>query len=458
MKLPSAALSLAAHDASPLLAAGLVRGGVVLGSRDHARPLALPGATRALAFASPAARAPALYAANDAAALAHIDPAAHAVVATYDTARASGGGGGVGGDDVAALSALAVVAGGAVVAAGDDDGGVRLLDVRAKGAVGVEVAAVLEQGDYVTAVTPLAGGPDGRLAVASGDGSLCVYDARMPPRPRLRLLAAAPGFDDDLLSLTLVGGGVRAVGGCLSGAVNVYDMRFVDADEDEPDMARFVDRFYGHPESVSAVLAYGEDEVLLTGSSDGLVRVIDTTAKAVAGVLPFLPAEDGEESSDSESADGKDVDNDEESIDDADDHDNDDDIDAEDDDDDDDDDKDVDKDTISARKPADKKQHVPAATTAAAVTPARKHVSWPVEAMVIVRGGDTPLIAVIGHRACVRFCDASLLHDDGDDDADDDAARVLPPPEVLRPSKRRKGKKGAAVTTPAAAQSFFDGL
>jgi len=40
----------------------------------------------------------------------------------------------------------------------------------------------------------------------------------------------------------------------------------------------------GHPESVTAVLAYDEDSVL-TGSSDGLIRILSIQPNRMLGVL-----------------------------------------------------------------------------------------------------------------------------------------------------------------------------
>jgi WD40 repeat protein len=429
MKLPSTALSLASHAQAPLLAVGLVRGGAAVGARDSFAVVALPGATRAVAFAPGAPGA--VYAASDAGHLSRVDAAAQKAVFSHAVAAPA--------DDGPSISALAALDAN-VVAAGDDNGGLRLFDVRvdAKAAV----ASVLEQGDYVSAIHRIGGGGDGdgaaaapgRLAVASGDGSLCVYDMRLPPHAKLKLVAATPGFDDDLLSLAMVSGGTRAVGGTLSGAVNVYNMQLVDADEDEPDMGRFVERFFGHPDSVSAVVVYGEQDIVLTGSSDGLVRVIDPVRKAVAGVLPYLDRGAGEGASESECDGGVDEGED---------------VESSDGDGDDDDDDDDDGGGRGGRDDGGAKDK--AGTTGKGARVARsKFVSWPVEGMAVVRGLPKPLIAVIGHRASVRFCDASLLDDgDGDEEGDEDEAVE----SGARPAKRRKGKASAERQT-----SFFADL
>lgn len=274
MRLPNIALCIASHDTQPHFCAGLVEGGVALGSSSAStRPdvIHLNGSIRGVAYSrDDSISCATIYAAADNGNLYCLSPESGTLSSTFVLPSTD-----------APLSALVSVASG-VVAAGDDEGGLHLFDTRKPCAN--PVASILEQGDYISAIKAF--GESG-LAVSSGDGTLCMYDTRLVSRPRLKLIAATPSFEDDLLSLCIAKNGTRAVAGTLSGAMNVYNMQFVDADEDEPDMSRFVDRFYGHPESVSAVVAVEDPEIVLTGSSDGIVRVVDPVQKTFLGVLPY---------------------------------------------------------------------------------------------------------------------------------------------------------------------------
>jgi WD40 repeat protein len=468
MKLPTTALCLAAHSSLPHVAAGLVLGGVAVGLVGVDSPVRitpLPDSIRAIAYASydTSASAP-LFAASDTGRLYQLDPESIIAPATYFATPES-----------APLSAVASFEPHTVIA-GDDDGGLHLFDTRIPSSE--PIASILEQGDYISAIRKIS---ETLLAVASGDGSLGVYDIRRPPHARLKLVAATPTFDDDLLSLALLGNGERAAGGTMSGAVNVYNLKLADADENEPDMSRYVDRFYGHPESVSAILSIDEHSVVLTGSSDGIIRVIDPIDKMLLGVLPYIesPA-DGEddENEDCETHTGdlsaaeiaafsnvktSCIDDESEAELSQDDEDEEDDENG-------DDDQDKHGDDMS------KDGKIVGSRT----------IAWPVEGMAFVNGLSKSQIAVIGHGASIRFCDASLLDDDDDDDEDDDeatgstlninegddaaTAAVKPSKKSLlqnddakadferasRATKRRR--KGGAASRPSGQTSFFKDL
>jgi WD40 repeat protein len=497
MKLPTTALCLAAHSSLPHIAAGLVLGGVaevIVGGDTPLRVTSLPDSIRAVAYAAYDASASSpLFAASNAGRLYQIAPESCLTPSTYLATR-----------EKTPLSAVASFELNVVVA-GDDEGGLHMFDTRLP--TSEPVASVLEQGDYISSIQKL---NDSSLVVASGDGALSVYDMRRPPHGRLKLVAATPTFDDDLLSLALLGSGERAVGGTLSGALNVYNMSFADADENEPDMARFIDRFFGHPESVSAILAVEEHGVVLTGSSDGLVRVIDPSKKVFLGVLPYLlPAEDDDdddegviygsnsaiemaayangkgnvegETSDVAQVDEDDIsdDSDISGVEDGDDDDKHDDSDPAGDAAVEIDDNDDDGSVGDREEPSTLVQNDGNSSTGS------KSIAWPIEAMAFVKGIPSSQIAVIGHSSRIRFCDASLL-DESEGEAEDETivvnenggnkaqgdgmTAVLPSRKSLlqnedakadfdrasRASKRRR--KGGAAARPAAQASFFADL
>lgn len=159
--------------------------------------------------------------------------------------------------------------------AGDSDGGVHMIDTRT-----ATIASTLEQGDYITSFSRVNHLGTDAILSASGDGTLCAYDVRMQPSPRVKLMYATDSFQDDLLSLAVLDG--CAVAGTLSGALNVYDLSFMDADKGEDGK---LDRFFGHPECVNAVLPW--EDCVITASSDGYVRVVDVAGRRLLGVLEY---------------------------------------------------------------------------------------------------------------------------------------------------------------------------
>jgi hypothetical protein len=427
MKLPNTPVSLAGHPCLPYLAAGLVFGGVATvncATSSLSQVIALPGSMRAVAYSSIDTSAScSLYAGSDEGKVyelrAEMKPSllAHCILPENKP-----------------VSRIASIGADGLVAVGDDEGGLHLFDFRSPSKN--PIASVLEQADYISSIQKH---QESSLVVASGDGTLCVYDLRMPPRPRIKLLAATPSFEDDLLSLTMFGAGL-AVGGTLSGALHVYNMKLVEADEDEPDMARFVDRFYGHPESVSAILPYESQGIVLTGSSDGLIRVVEPKQKSFLGILPFLEAKNVVKTSRSSEmliprhalAPDEGIDEDEGS--------------------------ELVCGSLSAGEDSS--------------------MLWPVEDMVFVNGMSKGRLATIGHSSLVRFSDLSILDDSIDASEDDgaehgsDASRIMREKDVTHGNglladnasnrqvdgPRSKRRKGKSDTSHADQVTFFAGL
>lgn len=189
----------------------------------------------------------------------------------------------------------------ALLAAGDEDGGLRLWDLRA----GVPV---LQFGGHTDFITGLALEPrQGALLAVSGDGTLSAHDLRA----RQLLGRSESDADDELLSgalrmwlqlelhahaacilspacppckpllplrprpVAVVKRGRKVVVGSQSGVLGLWSWGY---------WADCSDRFPGHPESVDALVAY-DDDTLITGSSDGALRIINVLPNKLLGVL-----------------------------------------------------------------------------------------------------------------------------------------------------------------------------
>lgn len=95
------------------------------------------------------------------------------------------------------------------------------------------------------------------LLATGGDGRLSAYDLR-----KNILAGKSDELEDELLSVAVIKNGRKVVCGSQDGVIVIFSWGTWG------DMS---DRFPGHPESVEALLKVDEDTVL-TGSSDGIVR------------------------------------------------------------------------------------------------------------------------------------------------------------------------------------------
>jgi len=153
------------------------------------------------------------------------------------------------------------------LATGDDDGVVQCWDLRAKAAA----LTFHENSEYVADMLyDERGANKHTLAVAGGDGRLSVFDLR-----KGQLWARSDEQDDELTSLALVKHGKKLLCGMQTGVVGIFSWgSFGDVS----------DRVLGHPESVDCLLAHGEDAVI-TGSGDGLIRLVGVHPNQVVGVI-----------------------------------------------------------------------------------------------------------------------------------------------------------------------------
>ncbi|KAL3788226.1 hypothetical protein HJC23_004693 [Cyclotella cryptica] len=147
------------------------------------------------------------------------------------------------------------------------------------------------------------------LFASSADGTLSVFDVRFVNRKNTPLSVILPDIDwsnhtleqqqqhqqqkqkqnsweksgyvqsdnqeDELLSLCLIKNSQKLLCGSQQGILSLFSYNL---------WGDITDRFPGHPQSVDAILKIDEDTVL-TGSSDGLVRAVQLLPNALLGVL-----------------------------------------------------------------------------------------------------------------------------------------------------------------------------
>jgi WD40 repeat protein len=148
------------------------------------------------------------------------------------------------------------------IAAGDDEGSVHLIDLRQQKVVKV----LSEQEDFVADMAC----HGSHLLCAGGDGTLCVYDMRSRT-----LEALSDPQDDERLSVVVAKDGKKVGVGTQSGVVEIFSFgSYGDLN----------DRLPGHPSSVDTLVKYDED-TLISGSSDGVVRVVSLFPNRILGAL-----------------------------------------------------------------------------------------------------------------------------------------------------------------------------
>jgi hypothetical protein len=133
-----------------------------------------------------------------------------------------------------------------------------------------------EQDDYISAIQQSTDNGEHTLLATSADCRLGVYDLRMnrdkTHTPNFRL---SDDQEDELLSLQIMKYGKKVVCGTQEGALSIFSWgTWGDCS----------DRFPGHPRSIDALLKVDED-TLLTGSSDGQIRVVQIQPDKVLGKI-----------------------------------------------------------------------------------------------------------------------------------------------------------------------------
>ncbi|KAJ1861954.1 WD domain repeat-containing protein 55 [Coemansia sp. RSA 2703] len=150
-----------------------------------------------------------------------------------------------------------------IVATGDDTGAVKLWDTRKN----KPAFAYNEHVDYISDMVFNA--EKRHLLATSGDGCLSVYDVR-----KAKPYQVSANQDDELLSIALMRGGKKVVVGETDGVLGIFSYdQFGDVS----------DRFPGHPQSIDTICKLTED-MCVTGSSDGLLRIVQLFPHKLVGV------------------------------------------------------------------------------------------------------------------------------------------------------------------------------
>jgi WD40 repeat protein len=147
---------------------------------------------------------------------------------------------------------------------GDDDGVVKVWDMRKKG-------PVFEWKENTEYISGFAHNHTKRILLApSGDGTLAVFSYR-----KGKLEALSDNMEDELLNTVIVKNGKKAITGGQTGCLWIWSWG---------DWGDVTDRFTGHPDSIDKIIKYDEDTIL-TGSSDGLIRVVTIHPNKLLGVV-----------------------------------------------------------------------------------------------------------------------------------------------------------------------------
>ena len=152
-----------------------------------------------------------------------------------------------------------------ILATGDDSGVVKLWDVRTPSG---EVANWQQHEDFVAG---FAYHPDtNTLLSVGGDAMLCMYDLR-----DTKNVARSDDQEAELHCVEVIKGGKKVLCGSEEGVMLVFSWgKWGDCS----------DRFPGHPQTIDCMLKVDESTVI-TGSSDGLIRVVAIHPNKVLGVI-----------------------------------------------------------------------------------------------------------------------------------------------------------------------------
>ncbi|KAL4230231.1 WD domain repeat-containing protein 55 [Mactra antiquata] len=163
-----------------------------------------------------------------------------------------------------------LVSGDNFLVTGDDDGYLKLWDLRQQKAV----MEVRESEEYIS---DLAIDDQKRTLLAtSGEGTLTAFNIR-----RKKMDVQSELFDSEFLSLAIIKRGQKVVCGCGMGELNIFSWG---------EWGNISDRFPGHPMSVDCMVALSDD-VICTGSFDGLIRAVNILPNRFLGVVGEHPGD-----------------------------------------------------------------------------------------------------------------------------------------------------------------------
>ncbi|KAL7751583.1 WD domain repeat-containing protein 55 [Sorochytrium milnesiophthora] len=151
-----------------------------------------------------------------------------------------------------------------VVASGDESGNIRLWDLREK-------RVVQEYQEHDDFISDMHYSPDSHTLISTGgDGYLSVFDIR-----KKNVLARSDNLEDELLSLAVVKNGKKVIVGTEEGVLDIFSWGW---------WGDVTDRFPGHPSSVDTLCKVTEN-LLLTGSSDGVIRLVNVFPNQLVEII-----------------------------------------------------------------------------------------------------------------------------------------------------------------------------
>ncbi|KAG8784992.1 WD repeat-containing protein jip5 [Serendipita sp. 405] len=181
-----------------------------------------------------------------------------------------------------------------MAASSDDDGVIKVWDTRSLLNVASPIRTYTHHSDYISGFVWL--NDKKHLVATSGDGTLSVMDVRSS---KSQPLAQSEDQEDEILSVIAIKGEKKLAIGTQLGPIAIFDRSKGYAD--------CVDRFIGHPQSVDAMVALSSSrltfDIVATGSSDGLIRVVQIHPSKFLGVIAShgtVEESDAEESKPSE--------------------------------------------------------------------------------------------------------------------------------------------------------------
>ncbi|VDC00976.1 unnamed protein product [Peniophora sp. CBMAI 1063] len=164
-----------------------------------------------------------------------------------------------------------------LLATGDDDGVIKLWDPRILSDASKPTREYTHHFDFVSDFLWLE--DKKQLVATSGDGTLSVMDVRAK---KIEPFAHSEDQEDELLSILPIRGATKFVVGTQLGVLSIFSRQKGWGD--------CVDRIPGHPHSVDALCALpssypSSTNTILTGSSDGLLRVVELFPTKLVGVV-----------------------------------------------------------------------------------------------------------------------------------------------------------------------------
>eukprot|EP00501_MAST-03F_sp_TOSAG23-6_P000268 GSMAST32.ASY1.ANO1.274.1 assembled CDS len=151
------------------------------------------------------------------------------------------------------------------LATGDENGCVKIWDNRTRECTHTSTIST----DYISDMCYGAAAKN-QLLYTSGDGCLSVFNLK-----KGKVEYRSDDQEDELLSLQLIKNGKKVVCGTQGGVLVIFSYG---------DWSDRSDGFPGHPQSIEALLKIDED-TLITGSSDGIIRAVSVQPNRLIGVV-----------------------------------------------------------------------------------------------------------------------------------------------------------------------------